>query len=334
MTPKFKAFYQVYRRGDNPSLFIGKGPDKIEISKPEPGFELFVKDINGVNTEEELRNRYPQYNEWMSALQSVDAISFQDNINIDDPYSRQMYHFCLYEKDEDKAIMAQEKLKQSHVVVLGVGAGGSTLLRFLTAVGIGNVTIVDFDTLDQSNLATHTTIDWEDVGKPKINVMKEKLLVQNPNLNLNIVNTTIENVDDIVSLVKGADFFLQAFDYPLGEATTLANKASIKTGVPFSSIGVTDKGARCGPIVKPHQTGCMNCFGLTPLTFLHKHEAAALMGTQVAMLASIMVHEVVKVITGISKSKLEGNMLYINTETLSFDLVPNERMSDCGVCGG
>jgi hypothetical protein len=65
--------------------------------------------------------------------------------------------------------------------------------------------------------------------------------------------------------------------------------------------------------------------------FIRANETAALMGTTVAMLASIMVQEIVKVITGSTQSALLGRSLYINTDTLDFTFTQHERKSDC-VC--
>lgn len=317
--PKIKQIYQIYKRGNDPNIYIGKGPDKFVIEEPTLECEQFLIHLNGEKAIEELRLEYPKADEWLESLENMGVL--EKDFGVDESkyerVSRQIYHFQLYDRPGFNPYEAQDKLRNAKVVVLGIGAGGTTLLRFLSSAGIGNLEAIDFDKIELSNLTTHTTIDEDDVGKFKTESIKGHLEKQNSSLNFKVHQRELHSKEDVVQLVDGADFFIQAFDYPQSVAATWTNYAGMKTGVPFGSIGVTDKGARVGPFVVPGKTACWECVGIPHIKVLKNHKAP-LMGTMVAMLASIATHEIVKHISGFTESNLLGRSLYIDTETMEF----------------
>jgi sulfur-carrier protein adenylyltransferase/sulfurtransferase len=65
-------------------------------------------------------------------------------------------------------IEGQRKLKESKVLVVGTGGLGSPLLLYLTAAGVGNIGLIDFDVVDDSNLQRQVLFGVLDVGKPKV----------------------------------------------------------------------------------------------------------------------------------------------------------------------
>ncbi|POS01056.1 tRNA A37 threonylcarbamoyladenosine dehydratase [Flavobacterium croceum DSM 17960] len=77
-----------------------------------------------------------------------------------------------------------EKLKKSHVLVVGLGGVGSFAAEFLVRAGIGNLTIVDGDTVDITNINRQLPALHSTVGMPKVEVVSQRLLDINPELNL------------------------------------------------------------------------------------------------------------------------------------------------------
>lgn len=333
--PKVKEFYQIYKRKGENTIFIGVGPDKFAIDDPTSEMQSFLKELDGTKTLESLERTYQKAKEWVLDLERVGIIedaAVQPHTvdpNFVDRWSRQINYFRLYETPELTGIDVQKKLASSRVVVVGTGAGGTTLLRFLNAVGIGTLEAVDFDEFEVSNLPTHATLDEDDVGLHKLKALEKHLLRQNSNLRFIPHNRKIQSDDELAELVKGADFFCAAFDRPRVEAARWSNAAALNTGVPMASIGATDKGARVGPIIYPGKTSCLECVGINDQIFLRSSERGALMGTTVAMLAGIMVNEIVKVITGYTESALLGRSLYINTGELSFSFTDHRQELSC-----
>src|ERR1700685_2648345 len=74
----------------------------------------------------------------------------------------------------------QQKLKAAKVLCVGTGGLGSPLALYLAAAGIGTLGLVDFDTVDSSNLQRQIIHSTKDVGRPKIDSAAEKLTALNP----------------------------------------------------------------------------------------------------------------------------------------------------------
>ena len=334
--PAIKDFYRIYRREGEDAIFIGQGPDKVALDRPTPEMEAFVRALDGSRTEDELRRDFPDADEWLSQLAEAGVLEGQDGTAPLDAvqakrYARQVNYLRLYERPGWSGREAQAKLLGSRVVVVGTGAGGTTLVRLLTAAGIGTLEVVDFDDVELDNLATHGALDEEDVGGPKLEAVRRHAHRQSSGTTVVCHDRRIDGADELVDLVAGADFLLQAYDRPRehSEAARWTNEAGLATGVPFSSIGATDKGARAGPIVLPGRSSCFACIGIPELDFLRYEKAQALTAATVFMLAGIMVNEIVKVITGSAPSRLVGRSLYVDTESLEFTFTEHPRRPDC-----
>jgi len=81
-----------------------------------------------------------------------------------------------------------EKLKKSNVIVFGLGGVGGATVEALVRAGIGNLSIVDFDTVDKTNLNRQIITTQSVIGKAKVEVAKDRILSINPDINLTIYN--------------------------------------------------------------------------------------------------------------------------------------------------
>ncbi|MBE6062802.1 MAG: tRNA threonylcarbamoyladenosine dehydratase [Clostridium butyricum] len=105
-----------------------------------------------------------------------------------------------------------EKLKNSRVIVFGVGGVGSFTVEALARVGVGEITLIDNDTVDISNLNRQIHATYETVGKPKVDIMKERILSINKECNV-IIHRVFVNNDNIEELVpKDVDYVVDAID--------------------------------------------------------------------------------------------------------------------------
>ena len=128
--------------------------------------------------------------------------------------------FKRYQKQvmvDDIGINGQIQIKQSKVAVIGAGGLGCPVLQYLTSVGVGTIGVIDFDTIEVSNLHRQTLYTTEDLGKPKVDVAIQKLSLQNPFINLipHKVLLNEENAESILSqydiVVDGCDNFLTRY---------------------------------------------------------------------------------------------------------------------------
>ncbi len=128
--------------------------------------------------------------------------------------------FNRYQKQiilEDVGFEGQVKIKQAKVVVIGAGGLGCPVLQYLTSMGVGTIGIVDFDTVEISNLHRQILYSNEDIGKSKALVAAEKLSKQNPSINIIVHNTLINesNAEKILFnydiIVDGCDNFMTRY---------------------------------------------------------------------------------------------------------------------------
>ena len=105
-----------------------------------------------------------------------------------------------------------DKLEKSNVIVFGVGGVGSFATEALVRAGIGNITIVDFDDVDVTNINRQLPALHSTVGKLKVEVMKERLLDINPDLNIRAVAKKYnkETTDEI--LIEDYHYVIDAID--------------------------------------------------------------------------------------------------------------------------
>ena len=113
-----------------------------------------------------------------------------------------------------------EKLKNSKVILFGVGGVGGYVAEILVRSGVGNLTIVDYDVVDISNKNRQIIALDSTIGKVKVDVMKDRLLDINPDVHIFAINKklTIDNIQD---------FNLDSFDYIIDAIDMVSSKLKL-----------------------------------------------------------------------------------------------------------
>lgn len=152
----------------------------------------------------------------------------------------------------DRTIMAMGKEKYNkianhHVLLIGVGGVGGAVFECLVRFGIKNISIIDYDTVDETNLNRQLISSVESIGKLKVDVAKARRRRINPNITVNAYNMFVDrdNLDFIKEL--GADYIIDAFDTVKAKLSLIefCHKNNIKiisamgTGGRFSVDGFT-----------------------------------------------------------------------------------------------
>ena len=136
-----------------------------------------------------------------------------------------------------------EVLQNAHVLVAGLGGVGSFAAEFLVRAGIGNITIIDHDTIHPSNINRQIHALHSTVGKSKALTMKQRLLDINPNLNITALQTFIneQNVNNILN--ANFSYVIDAIDTLTPKILLIYN--TIQKNIPLvSSLG---SGGRLDP---------------------------------------------------------------------------------------
>lgn len=131
-------------------------------------------------------------------------------------------------------------LEKSSVLVFGVGGVGSFVVEGLVRAGIGNITIVDFDEIDETNINRQIPALHSTVGLNKVDVMEKRMLDINPNLNI-IKKKMFYNEENSNELLKGEyDFVVDAID-SMKQKIHLLETASKAGYNVISSMGMGNK---------------------------------------------------------------------------------------------
>lgn len=120
-------------------------------------------------------------------------------------------------------LIGEEKLKEierKKILLIGVGGVGSYALEALIRNGFYDITIVDFDTIDLSNLNRQLITDSTNIGKYKVDEAKKRALLINPNINIQAINEKL-NKENLRNLLN------QNFDYIIDACDTLDVKFAL-----------------------------------------------------------------------------------------------------------
>ncbi|WP_416353781.1 sulfur carrier protein ThiS adenylyltransferase ThiF [Agrilactobacillus fermenti] len=112
-----------------------------------------------------------------------------------------------------------DQLAAAHVTIAGAGGLGSNIAIALTRIGVGHLTLIDFDVVELSNL-NRQQFKLSQIGVPKVIALKQNLQEFNPFIEIKTVQTKIEH-DNVAALFAEADIICEAFDDPAAKAMLL-----------------------------------------------------------------------------------------------------------------
>ncbi len=215
----------------------------------------------------------------------------------------------------------QEKLLKSKVLVVGAGGLGSPVIMYLAAAGVGNLTVVDFDTVEKSNLQRQV-IHSGKIGWNKAESAKDFVERLNPDVNVETIKDEIgpENVMDII---KGHDVVVSCPDnfrtrFILNDACRIAD-------IPLVHAAIFEFEGEAMTITS---TPCYRC--LYPTAPIPK--VPGIIGATAGVMGSIQAVEALKIITGIGET-LSG-LLRIDLQTMEFFNIGINPSDECPVCSG
>ena len=238
-------------------------------------------------------------------------------------YSR---HILLPQVGED----GQGALKKSRVLLVGAGGLGSPVALYLAAAGVGTIGLVDFDSVDLSNLQRQIVHGSSGIGSRKIDSARDRLRDINPNVHVEGYETRLmsSNALDIARdydiIVDGTDNFATRY---------LVNDTSVLLGIPnvYGSVyrfegQASVFGAANGP--------CYRCLFREPPppNLIPSCAEAGVLGVVPGLVGTIQATEAIKLLLGVGDT-LVGRLLLIDAMTMAFRTLEIRRDPECPACG-
>ncbi|MFV2014229.1 MAG: ThiF family adenylyltransferase [Candidatus Heimdallarchaeota archaeon] len=237
----------------------------------------------------------------------------------------------------------QSKLKESKVIILGVGALGSFVAANLVLTGIGEIILVDYDTIEISNLNRQLLFQEADLGKNKAIVATEKLKLLNNDIKIYAFDKAMEKLPK--DLISGVTLIVSCLDTFHGRRW--ANSLAIREKVPIITGGMYAFLGQIQTII-PYKTPCFECQPLIPEEKLaqacsplgearkdqkEEKEEPPLpaVSTVSSIIGGLMSQETLKLLLGIGEP-LSNYMVYDGLNN-NYTTVELSRNKNCPICG-
>ena len=207
----------------------------------------------------------------------------------------------------------QQKLLAAKVLVIGAGGLGCPALQYLVAAGVGNIGIVDDDTVALSNLHRQVLYTTQDIGFPKVTKSKERLQQLNPSVNITGYNERL-TPQNALAIIEAYDIIIDGTDnfasrYMINDACVLLNKPLVYGAVSKfeGQVAIFNNASKKGtkPVnyrdlfpVPPKNGEVLNC------------AEAGVLGVLPGIIGTMQASETIKLITGIGEPLVNSLLTY------------------------
>jgi molybdopterin/thiamine biosynthesis adenylyltransferase len=224
----------------------------------------------------------------------------------------------------------QERLFGASVLMIGAGGLGSPAGYYLTAAGIGNLTIVDSDIVDLSNLQRQIAHTTRKVGMPKVDSAKETFGALNPDTKITAIRQRV-SADNIGALIEAHDVIVDCSDnfptrFLVNDACVLLKKKLV--------IGAILRFEGQLTTVVPDDGHCYRCIfeDMPPAEIMQSLQTAGLVGAVPGVIGALQALEVLKLVLGTGGGMKDRLLIFDGLKT-KFRRIKVHRNPECPVCG-
>ena len=230
----------------------------------------------------------------------------------------------------DVGMIGQKRLKNARVLCIGAGGLGSPALMYLAAAGVGTLGIVEFDTVDESNLQRQIIHGQSDVGRSKAESARDTVREINPYVTVNIHDVRLDSSNALELfaqydlIVDGTDNF--ATRYLVNDACVLLGKPYVWGSIYRFEGQASVFWSEYGP--------CYRCLypDPPPPGMVPSCAEGGVLGVLCASIGSIQVTEAIKLITGIGTTLL-GTLMTYDALSMDYRRLRVRKDPQCALCG-
>ena len=230
----------------------------------------------------------------------------------------------------DVGMTGQKRLKNARVLCIGAGGLGSPALMYLAAAGVGTLGIVEFDTVDESNLQRQIIHGQSDVGRSKAESARDSVLEINPYVTVNIHGERLDSSNALELfaqydlIVDGTDNFATRY---------LVNDACVLLGKPYVWGSIYRFEGQASVFWSEHGP-CYRCLypDPPPPGMVPSCAEGGVLGVLCASIGSIQVTEAIKLLTGTGDTLL-GTLMTYDALAMEYRRLRVRKDPQCAVCG-
>lgn len=360
--PRLKPIYPVYHEAPHQIMFGAQLGISQSFEDPEDQVWLVTQMCDGRHSESEilaaLQERFPtvtadDLSELLALLDSFGYLAPEtgrdrrvDHPEIQHRYVGNLNYFLHFQNRADIAGVAQGRLTDAAVLLLGVGGGGSVILQLLCGLGLRMITIVDGDDVELSNLNRQLIFSEADIGRSKVAAAQGFARERAGRTTIVSVNEYVSTARRVAELAAGHDLIICAADKPPDLIQRVVSAGAVRAGVPVVYGASQVSRGRVLSIV-PGTSGCIDClflhyndedpgwaerfralgaFSFSPPTMAY--------GPAMMRISAEVADEAVRLLSGYTEPRTVGQQWELDyvsgsaTELLSWP-----RRDDCPSCG-
>ncbi|MGK0702350.1 molybdopterin-synthase adenylyltransferase MoeB [Yokenella regensburgei] len=224
----------------------------------------------------------------------------------------------------------QEALKAARVLMVGLGGLGCAAAQYLAASGVGEMTLLDFDTVSLSNLQRQTLHSDATLGEPKVDSARASLARINPHVQLHTINALLDD-DALAAQIAAHSLVLDCTDYVA--IRNQLNAHCFRHKIPLVSGAAIRMEGQISVFTWQPGDACYRClsrlFGENALTCVE----AGVMAPLVGVIGSLQAMEAIKVLSHYG-TPAAGKIVMYDAMTCQFREMKLMRNPGCEVCGG
>lgn len=232
---------------------------------------------------------------------------------------------------KDVDLTGQQRLLNSHVAVIGAGGLGSPVLQYLAATGVGTLSIIDHDVVDETNLQRQVIHDSTQLNVLKVDSARDYIARLNPEIKVITYPTQLSKAN-AMQVLSGVDLVVIGTDSV--DSRAVANHACRSKRIPLvTGAAIGASGQLTSFDFKHRLTPCFHC------VYPHGHNeqqtcaTSGVYGPVVGTIGSIMAMEAVKILLNIGHP-LFSQLLTWDALTLEWQKYNYFSVNDCPECGG
>ncbi|MFD0529805.1 adenylyltransferase/sulfurtransferase MoeZ [Kitasatospora arboriphila] len=230
----------------------------------------------------------------------------------------------------DVGMDGQKRLKNAKVLCVGAGGLGSPALMYLAAAGVGTLGIVEFDTVDESNLQRQIIHGQSDVGRSKAESARDSVKEINPYVDVILHEDRLDN-SNVMEIFSGYDLIVDGTD---NFATRyLVNDAAVLLGKPYVWGSIYRFDGQASVFWAEHGP-CYRCLypEAPPPGMVPSCAEGGVLGVLCASIGSIQVTEAIKLLAGVGEP-LVGQLMIYDALEMQYRSVKVRKDPNCALCG-